>query len=218
MHKSVLTIGLLLLLAGFYIADQGSQVLNPLAQTIGLVSHVQTESTIITPTLVTVPASNYSFLTAELTNNVQMKGSLEVSERREISFYVIDEGNFSAWRSAAPSEVVLAKPTAISYNFTFTPRVSGTYYFVFDNQDNDRRVVVFSLYAVRNVAIVNRVLGYFGYGMLTIGIILSVLGVKIGRSKPQSEGIAFTGWQCKFCEAENTSKEMFCDKCGRSQR
>ena len=197
--------------------DQGVQILIPGAEVFGLVSHSQTETTMIPPTLLPIAATNFSFLSADLKGGVHVKGSLEVADGREISFYAMNQGNFSEWRRGRPSTIILAKPFAISYNFTFTPKIGGTYYFVFDNQDTSRRVVVFSLNVVERVAVLNPVIEYAGYLILATGIILSAIGIKTGRRKAESKIPSVPGWRCKFCVAENVAEQGFCEKCGRSQ-
>lgn len=216
-RRSLLTFGLLLVLVGFYLVGQGPQVLIPIAEVFGLTSRTQTETPIIAPTLITVAPSSYTFLSAELRSHVQVKGALEVSDAREIAFYVMNQANFSEWRSGRPSAVILAKPFAISYNFTFIPKFDGTYYFIFDNQDTSRRVVLFRLNSLQDRTVLNPVMENAGYEMFALGIILSIVGVKTGRKKPEPKLRAAAGWQCKFCGAENLGDQTFCEKCGRSQ-
>jgi hypothetical protein len=217
MHRSVLTIGLFSVLIGLFIISQGPQILTPVAENLRLVSHEQTENAVIAPTLVTVTPSDYSFLMADLKADVQVKGSLAVGDAKEVAFYVMDEGNFSEWRAGHPSVVIAAKPLAIAYNFTFTPIVGGTYYFIFDNQDTTRRMVLFSLHVVNNRIVLSPIVEYSGHLALVIGLLLSSLGIKAGRKKPEAEVPSVPGWKCKFCGAANTSDEMFCTECGRSK-
>jgi hypothetical protein len=215
-RRTIFTIGVLLILAGFFILNQGSQVLLPLAEVSGLGSHVQTETTYMAPTLLPIAAANYSFLSADLKANVQAQGSLQVGDGREVAFYVMDEGNFSRWRLGYNSTVILTKPTAISYNFTFTPKVAGEYYFVFDNQDTSRRVVVFNLNLISDRVVLSPVLEYAGYELSALGILLGGLGLKFGKTR-KHETPSVAGWECKFCEAKNTGEKTFCSKCGKSQ-
>ncbi len=215
-RKKILTIGLLLVLAGIFTLVQDPHFLSPIAQALGLASHYQTENPILPPTLLAVPPANYTFLPADLNSNAQVQGSLEVADGHEVAFYVMDQGNFSQWRAGHPGAIILARPTAVSYNFTFTPTTSGTYYFVFDNQDTTRRVVIFSLNAVESVTLLNPIIQFAGYEILLLGILLSLLGIKGGRKKPAAAEMR--GWLCKFCGAENTSDQTFCEGCGRSQR
>jgi len=206
------------MLIGVFIINQEPQLLTPIAGAFGLVSYVQTVTTITEPTLISVAPSNYTYLPVDLTARVQATGMLIVSNGKEVGFYVMNEGNFSEWRSGHPSRVVLARPFVVSYNFTFTPIAGGTYFFVFDNQDTSRRVVIFSLSIVRNRIVLQPVAEYAGYELLVIGILLAVLGLKTGRNKPVKSLEARTiGWICKFCGAENNSAQSFCSNCGRSQ-
>lgn len=216
-RRTSLTIGLLLILIGSFVLEQGPQILNPVAESFGLAARYQAESAVLPPTLLTVAASNYTFFSADLRSNIQVRGSAEVADGREIAFYVMNEGNFSQYRAGRPSAVILAKPTAISYNFTFTPNVNGVYYFIFDNQDTSRRVVIFSLSVVETFTVLNPIVQYAGYEILVIGIILSVLGAKSGRRKPESRAVEAVRWKCKFCGAENSGEQTFCENCGRSQ-
>lgn len=219
-RKFIVTLGLLLVLGGLFVVSQGVQVLIPGAEIFGLVSHPQIETTMMPPTVLPVAATNYSFLAADLKGGVHVKGSLEVADGREISFYVMNQGNFSEWRKGRPSTIILAKPFAVSYNFTFTPTTDGTYFFVFDNQDTSRRAVIFGLNVVESVAVLNPVIEYAGYLILAVGIILSALGIKTGRKKAEAKmpsAPSVAGWRCKFCGAENVGEQVFCEKCGRSQ-
>ena len=197
--------------------EQGPQFLSPIGQTLGLASHYQTEIPILPTTLVGVPPGNYSFLPADLGGGAQVEGALEVAGGHEVAFYVMDEGNFSLWRAGNPSATILARPTMISSNFTFTPATSGRYYFVFDNQDTARRVVIFSLDSVENVTLLNPIIEFAGYEVLLVGIILSFLGTK-GERKQEAGSGRTDRWKCKFCGAKSTRDQTFCLKCGRSQR
>ena len=188
-----------------------------MAEDLGLASHYQANTPILPPTLVGVPPSNYTFLSTGLRGNDQVQGSVEVTDGHEISFYVMNEGNFSQWRAGRPSVITLVKPTAISYNFTFTPNLGGTYYFVFDNPHTSRRVVIFSLNAVEDVTVLSPIVQFAGYEMFVVGIILSVLGIKAGR-KPKPIVVKVARWNCKFCGKENKREPTFCEKCGRSHR
>jgi hypothetical protein len=197
--------------------ERGTQLLVPIAEISGLASHVKTETAVIAPTLVSIAASNFSFLSADLEGNVRVQGSLQVGDGREVAFYIMNEGNFSQWRVGHPSVIVLAKPTAISYNFTFTPKATGTYYFVFDNQDTTRRVVIFSLNLINENLLLSPFLEYAAYELLGLGILLTALGLRLGRKKHEPEASVVTGWKCKFCRTENSGEQTFCSKCGRSQ-
>jgi len=180
-RRKILTIGLLLLLTGVFTLEQGPLFLSPIAQTLGLASQYQTEVPILPPTLIAVPPTNYTSLPADLRGGIQVDGALEVAGGHEVAFYVMDQGNFSKWRAEEPSAIILARPTIISSNFTFTPATSSTYYFVFDNQDTARRVIIFRLNTVENTTLLNPILEFAGYEILLVGIILCLLGIKSGQ-------------------------------------
>jgi hypothetical protein len=219
LRRFLLAIGLLLVLVGVLIVDRGPQILTPLAEAFGLVSHVQMVTAVTGPTLLAVAPSNYTYFPIDLTARVQARGMLTVEGGKEIGFYVMNDGNFSEWRIGHPSTVALARPSVLSYNFTFIPNMGGTYYFVFDNQDTNRRIVVFSLSTVQTRTVLQPVAEYAGYELLVIGILLAVLAFKIaGNKKPVEQTKAVTRrWICKFCGAENSNDQPFCSNCGRSQ-
>jgi hypothetical protein len=214
----LLTIGLLILLAGVYLFEQGPQILTPIAEVFGLVTYAPIVTPVIAPTLFAVPALNYTALPETLSGEVQVKGSLEVSDGREIAFYVMDAGNFSEWHAGQPSVILLAKALAITYNFTFTPKISGNYYFVFDNQDTTRRTVIFSLSTVQVLTVLSPLVDYAGFEAILVGILLSAAGIKTGKKKPVPQKVSVDGaWKCKFCATENSSSNVFCATCGRSR-
>lgn len=203
-------------MVAIFVLEQGPQVLSPI--TGSLETHYQAEVPILSPTLISIPPNNYTSIPADLKSNAAVDGSVEVADGREIAFYVMNEGNFSQWRAGRPSAIVFVRPSGISYNFTFPVPASGTYYFIFDNQDTSRRVITFRLNAVENVTVLNPIVQFAGYEILAIAIILSLLGVKGGDRKPEPRTLKVGGWECKFCGAENTGDQMFCESCGRSQQ
>jgi hypothetical protein len=217
MRRKTLTLGVLLIIAGVLLFQQGTQVLAPLADITGQASHYTQETVILSPTLYSVPASNYSFVSEDLSSGSQLVGSLQVAEGREVAFYVMNEGNFSLWRTGHPSALVLAEPIAVSYNFTLSPSVAGTYYFVFDNQDNSPRTVIFSLSSAQSVTALNPLLQYADFELLFIGVILLFLGLRGGKKKSKPSPIVESGWKCKFCGAMNEEERAFCVKCDRSR-
>jgi hypothetical protein len=222
MRRWALAIGLLLMVGGIFVLSQGVQVIAPFAELLGLVSHVQTERIVIPQTLLPVPASSNAFLTADLRGGVQVKGSLVVGVGQEAGFYVMDEGNFTLWRAGKPSVILLAKPSVISYNFTITPHTTGTYYFVFDNQDTTRRAVIFSVSTVEDTTVLSPVVEYAGYLVFALGIVMFAIGARTGKPRPKPEVAPAvtpaTHVLCRFCGAEIAKDRLFCEKCGRAQR
>ncbi len=138
-RRNILAIGLLLLVAGFFVLDQGTEIVYPLADLVGLVSHVPTQTPLITPTLISIASTNHSQLSFDLEAGVQVQGALTVGGGREIAFYVMNEASFFDWRAGRPTAIILAKPFTSIYNFSLTPTSTGTYYFVFDNPESSLR-------------------------------------------------------------------------------
>lgn len=217
MRRTLAAFGLLLLLAGFAVANIGVQIFVPFAEPLGLAYQVPTERKIVGPELVNVAPSNYTFTTVDLVGGVQVRGSLEVEGGREIGFYVMDQDAFAQWRAGRNTTVTLAKPFVISANFTLIPPVTGTYYFVFDNQDTSRRIVLLNLSLVDNVTVLSPALAYAEYELFALGAVLFALGVKTGRKKTKVQAVVETGVNCKFCSAKLESGQTFCGKCGRAQ-
>jgi hypothetical protein len=208
-------------LVAIFVLEQGAQIFAPLAEVAGLSTQYAKEDVILPPTLYSVRASNYSFATETLLGGSQYVGSLEVADGRQVGFYVMDEGNYSLWRVGRPASLVLANPNAISYNFTISPSLSATYYFVFDNQEDSPLAVVFSLSSIQTVTVLNPFVGYAGYELLFLGVVLSFFGLSGGGGKPKTKRTvrkAEAGWKCKFCGASNPGDTpTFCGKCGRAQ-
>jgi len=221
MNRSLLVLGIVFMLAGFFFLNQGVRVLAPVAQLAGLASQVQTEEPVLPPTLLTVPALNYNFLPADLQGGVSVKGTLQVSNGQEIAMYVMDQENFAQWQTRHTGAVLLAELLAISCNFTITPKVAGTYYFIFDNQDTTKRVVILSLSVIENSIVVSPLIEDAGYGVFALGILFFVVGARIGKKKPKHQEPQKTtapGTGCRFCGAQLASGQVFCAKCRRAQK
>jgi hypothetical protein len=217
MRRKTLTVGAFLILIALLIFEQGTQVLTPLADITGLSSQYTQEIVILSPTLYSIPALNYSFVSEDLSSGSHLIGSLQVAEGLAVAFYVMDAGNFSLWRTGRPSALVLAEPIAISYNFTLSPSVAGTYYFVFDNQDNSPRTVILSLSSTQTVTVLSPLLQYASFESLLLGVLLAFLGLGGGKKKAKPSPVVKAGWKCKFCSALNEEERVFCVKCGRSK-
>jgi hypothetical protein len=219
-HKTILAIGLLLLVAGFFVLDQGTEIVYPIADLAGLVSHVPTQTPLIAPTLISIASTNHTQLSTDLQGGVQVQGVVTVSGAREIAFYVMNEASYMDWRAGRPTTIILAKPFTSIYNFTLTPTSTGTYYFVFDNQESSRVAVVFSLNLVKEEMVPSPAIVYLGPELILIGILLAIIGVITGKKKTEAdeeEAIQEPAWRCKFCGNKNPYGEMFCKKCGRSK-
>jgi len=214
LHRTILTIGLLLTLGGVFVMNQGVQMLTPVATVFGMVSYTQVENPIITSTLITIQPVNYAYLSANLDGNVQVSGTIQVEAGQEIGFYVMDEGNLSLWKAGQPASILLAKPSTISSNFTLTPPTTGTYFFVFDNPDHDGRVIVFDASSVRNVSVLPSFIQYIDYELLLVGILLMILGLKTGKKSRQQKSVT---QKCRFCGGKIQPQQTFCPKCRRSQ-
>lgn len=214
MRRTILTIGLLLTLTGAFVMNQGAQMLIPVATVFGMVSYVQEENPIITSTLITIQPTNYTYLSANLDGNVQVSGTIQVEAGQDIGFYVMDAGNLSLWKSGQPANILLAKPSTISSNFTVTPPTTGTYFFVFDNPDTDGRVIVFNASSVRNVSVLPPFIQYADYELLLVGILLMILGLKTGKKSGSKKSET---QKCRFCGAKIQPYDTFCPKCRRSQ-
>ena len=222
MRWLVLTLGLLILAAGLYVADQGTQILTPVAEVTGQLSGGVLVTPVVQSTLLSVPASNYTYLTANLKENIKANGIVQVEGGSQIGFYIMNSGNFTQWRHGNPSTIALAKADATSYNFTFVPDVDGSYYFIFSNQDTGHKNVIFALNIVAYTATPSPFIQYADFELIVIGILLIIIGIRTGtRSKSWKEDatsrVEGKAAQCKFCGKALAIDEMFCPKCGRSQ-
>ena len=217
MRWLMLGIGLLIISAGLYVGNQGTQILIPVAKVTGLVTQGVSINSVILTTLLPVPASNYTYLAANLKGNTQTTGLLQVEGGGEIGFYVMNEENFSTWSRGQPTVISLAKPDAVNYNFTFTPEVSEVYYFVFSNQDPVHKNVLFTLKTVESTTIPSPFIEYANFEMLVLGVLLTIIAVKTGKKPPKYKAEDESAVNCKFCGKKLKTGETFCSKCGRSQ-
>ena len=149
--------------------------------------------------------------------------SFQVVSGQEIAFYMMNQGNYSLWRTGRPSTVVRYIPMAASGNFTLTPQATGTYYFIFENQDSSRHSVIFSLSVLQTTETLDPYAENAGFLVIGLGLVIFLLGARTGgkkRPKAKAETIKTTGStpRCKYCGAEITKGQSFCSKCGRSQQ
>jgi hypothetical protein len=215
--RTVLTIGIILLLVGAFTVYNGPEVLTPIAAIFGLITPTAIETPILAPTLLNVEPGDYTDVIVHLEANVKTTGSFTVSGGREIALYVMDQGNFTRWQSGQPTAVVLAIPAASVENFTFSTRASDSYHFVFDNVDSSRRVVIFSLNLTRENIILHPVIEYLGYLLVVFGLILAIFGVRGGRERPKPAAVPVRTWACPFCGTENSVDDAFCSQCERAR-
>ena len=222
MRWRVLILGLLIIVAGMYVFNQGPQILTPVAEVTGQISAGVLVTPIVSSTLLSVPGSNYTYLTANLRRSVMVNGLVQVEGGSQIGFYVMNSGNFTQWRGGNPSTIALANPALGSYNFTFVPDVDGPYYFVFSNQDAGHKNVIFSLNAVTFTRTPSPFIQYAAFELILVGILFAVIGINTGKKKSKSWKEAATVTEeklakCKFCGKALATGELFCPHCGRSQ-
>jgi hypothetical protein len=215
MRRTVLALGLLLIFAGFFVLNQGTQTFIPIANLFGLVSYSETANPIVAPTLVAIRPTNYTYVTADLNGGTEVVGTLQVEGGSGIGFYVMNEGNFSEWRMKLPANILLAKPFTVSGNFTLTPSSTGTYFFIFDNPDQVGRVSTFSLSSVQYTPVLNPLIQYVPYELFLLGFVMIIIGAKTGGRPKRREP---RGSKCRFCGARIQPEETFCSRCNRSQR
>jgi hypothetical protein len=215
MRRRALTLGLLLILVAIFLLQQGPALLTPAADLAGLSTHYTRENAVLPPTLYRVPAENYTFISADLTGGSELSGSLQVADDRQVAFYVMNEGNFSLWRDGRPASLAAANLMATAYNFTFTPPSSGSYYFVFDNQDNSPVTVIFGVSTLQGVTVLSPFVEYAWLELLVVGVLFTFFGARGGGRKKEAH--RDSGWKCKFCGVKNVSGTTFCAKCSRAR-
>ena len=65
-------------------------------------------------------------------NNL-VKGNVTSLAGGDFAFYVFDQHNYLAWRDGQTYQAVVAPGKITDYSFSFIPKTSDYYYFVFDN-------------------------------------------------------------------------------------
>ena len=221
MRWRVLSLGLLIIVAGLYVFKQGPQILTPIAEVTGQISGGVSVTPVVSSTLLSVPASNYTYVIANLRGNVKTNGLIQVEGGSEVGFYVMDSGNFTQWHHGNPTAIALAEPDVTNYNFTFVPTVDGAYYFVFSNQDASHKNVIFSLNAITYTSTPSPFVQYAAFELILVGILFVIIGINTGKkSRSWKEEQAVTvskPGKCKFCGKALATDETFCPHCGRSQ-
>jgi uncharacterized OB-fold protein len=212
----------LVIIVGLYLVNQGPQILAPVAEVTGQMSVGVSVTPLLSSTLISVPAMNYTYVTATLGENVKTIGMVQVEGESQVGFYIMNEGNFTEWRLGNPSSVAFGKPDVTNYNFTFITGGSGVYYFIFSNQDAGHKNILFTLNTVTYTMVPSPIIQYADFELIVLGILLTIIGIKTGkkaRSWKEYDGTASTEitGRCKFCGKELATGELFCPKCGRSQ-
>ena len=102
-----------------------------------------------------VERNDIYFFEVNLTEGEEVNGYFTVKERVCINFYLLDEENFPRMLVDENFTALKSAIHATHYNFTFTPKKSGKYYFVFDNkrlvEDEvcEKKIITFKLYRTK---------------------------------------------------------------------
>ena len=102
-----------------------------------------------------VERNDIYFFEVNLTEGEEVNGYFTVKERVCINFYLLDEENFPRMLADENFTALKSAIHATHYNFTFTPKKSGKYYFVFDNkrlvEDEvcEKKIITFKLYRTK---------------------------------------------------------------------
>jgi hypothetical protein len=237
MRKYMLMAGIVFLLVGIFVMNQGTQILTPLATGIGLTSHTTNQRVLIAPTLLAVGPESQTLISTSLDSGARVVGSFQVGAGRQMDFYIMNASGYRDWNAGRPAAIILAVLDAPSYKFNLTLGTAGSCYFIFENQENVRGTVVFQVNIMTDVFTINPVVEYVPFALLVVGILFLGLGVTGGQKKPQPmkpgaksvvarptapvptvSPLPTAGWKCKFCGSGNSIKEQFCKTCGRSKQ
>ena len=102
-----------------------------------------------------VERNDIYFFEVNLTEGEEVNGYFTVKERVCINFYLLDEENFPKILADENFTALKSAIHATHYSFTFTPKKSGKYYFVFDNkrlvEDEvcEKKIITFKLYRTK---------------------------------------------------------------------
>ncbi len=169
----IIALGLLLLLFG-------TQII-----TID-VPHTETKTLFDTSTLTVGDTYQKS---AELAANltVRCSGSVKIpssNESGDISFYVMDRGNFEKWHAGDRTvDFMVQKPTISKIDVSFITAHADTYYFVFDNTYSPlfKKEVTFTASfeytTIQHETREDRTLNNYGYPIAIVGAILMIYGL-----------------------------------------
>ena len=184
MKPKVLVFGLILFMIGLYTGVINPSVTLAISKSIGFTSTSYRNEPLLPPTLLNVNAKDNVKVELDLPSNpdrVAIIGSFIADG--PLNFYLMDEDGLKAWERGFSARVYDAAIAQTKYNITLSLERVGRYYAVFDNTQESRRSVVFTLNERLLIYSVNSGMEIVPQLTLLIGFIVILIGLKLGGKK-----------------------------------
>lgn len=184
MKPKILAVGLILFLLGLYAGVINPSVTLAVSKSLGLAYTSYKDEPLIPLTLLNINANDSAKLEIDLPSNpdrVAILGSFVADG--PLNFYLMDEEGLRAWEKGLTARVYDAAIAQPKYNLTLQLEKTGRYYAVFDNTQESRRSVVFTLSQKVLVYYANSQIESLPQITLLIGFIIILIGLKLGGKK-----------------------------------
>ena len=186
MKPKVVTVGLILFLVGLYTGVINPSVTLALSKSLGFTYTSYNEEPILPLSLLSLNEKDRVKVEIDLPDNPDRVAILVSFEADgPLNFYLMDEAGLRAWesRNLATSGVYAAAIAQPKFNQTIELEKAGRYYAVFDNTQESRRSVVFTVSEKVLTYHVNSQMEVLPQITLLIGFIILLIGLKLGGKK-----------------------------------
>ena|GEM_PF-2987729 len=186
MKPKIVAVGLILFLIGLYTGVVNPSVTLAVSKSLGFTSTSYKDEPLLPLTLLNVNAKDSVKVEIDLPSNpdrVAIVSSFVADG--PLNFYLMDEEGLRAWERGSTARVYDAAIAQPKYNLTLKLEKAGKYYVVFENPQESRRNVVFTVSQRVLVYYVNTQMEILPQITLLIGFVITLIGLKLsGKKKP----------------------------------
>jgi len=166
-------------------------VINPsltlaISKSLGFVNTSYKEEPLLPLTLINVNSKDSVKVEVDLPSNpnrIAITGSFIADG--PLNFYLMDEEGLKAWAGGSTARVYDAAIFQQRYNLTINLERAGKYYAVFDNPQESRRSVIFTLSEKVMVYYADSQMEILPQITILIGFLLILIGLKLGGKRKQ---------------------------------
>jgi hypothetical protein len=187
LKPKILVVGLILFIVGLYTGVINPSVTLALSKSLGLANTSYRNEPLIPLTLLNVNPKDSVKVEIDLPSNpdrVAIIGSFTADGL--LNFYLMDEDGLGAWEKGLSARVYDAAIAQTKYNLTLSLEKLGKYYAVFDNTQESRRSVVFTLNQRVLIYSLNSQMDILPQLTVLIGFIVMLIGLKLGGKKERA--------------------------------
>jgi len=184
LKPKILIVGIVLFIVGLYVGVINPSVTLAISKSLGLTSTSYQDEPLLPLTLLNVNAKDSVKVEIDLPSNpnrVAIVGSFTADG--PLNFYLMDEEGLKAWEKGLSARVYDAAIAQTKYNLTLSLEKVGRYYAVFDNTQESRRSVVFTLTQKVLIYSLNSQAEFLPQLAVLIGFIVILIGLKLGGKK-----------------------------------